>query len=148
MEKKSLATIGFTKTTAESFFNRLQSSKIKTLIDVRLNNTSQLSGFAKSQDLKFFLKAVSNIQYRHLPILAPEEDMLKTYRNLGKDWEAYSRKFLDLMEYRRIETKLSPELLENSCLLCSEDKPHHCHRRLVAEYLNDKWGGALSIKHL
>ncbi|WDR00451.1 DUF488 domain-containing protein [Devosia sp. J2-20] len=148
MEKLKVNTIGFTKTSAHEFFKRLGNAGVKKLIDVRLNNTSQLSGFAKAVDLKFFLKEISGISYEHLPILAPENSMLKDYRNGAATWAAYSDRFLELMETRRIESKLNPESFADSCLLCSEDQAHHCHRRLVVEYLNDKWKGALDIRHI
>lgn len=140
-------TIGFTKKTAERFFELLESTATKRLIDVRLNNVSQLSGFAKKDDLKFFLQRIAGIEYLHLPILAPTKAILDDYTKGGKDWDLYEQRFLDLMAERAIEDHLSPDLLANSCLLCSEDQPHHCHRRLVAEYLQNRWG-SLTINHL
>ena len=144
----NLSTIGFTKTTAEHFFARLSSARVRRVLDVRLRNTSQLAGFAKAEDLEFFLKTISNIEYQHLPLLAPEDAMLDRYKKAGGSWLAYEMEFRHLMEQRKIETRLSPEIFEGACLLCSEDKPHHCHRRLVCEYLNERWGGILSVRHL
>ena len=143
-----IATIGFTQSTAERFFNRLQNAGIKKIIDVRLHNTSQLSGFAKSEDLTYFLKAIGNIQYVHSPLLAPTDIMLKAFKKEKGDWGVYETRFLGLMKERRIEEKLKPESLEGACLLCSEALPHHCHRRLVCEYLNEQWGGQLAVRHL
>jgi uncharacterized protein (DUF488 family) len=140
-------TIGFTKKSAERFFELLRGSSTKCLVDVRLNNVSQLAGFAKRDDLKFFLRAITDIDYVHLPLLAPTQKMLDEYKKGGRDWDLYQKRFLDLMESRSIEKEVSRDLIEDSCLLCSEDKPHHCHRRLVAEYLRDRWG-TLSIEHL
>lgn len=140
-------TIGFTKTSAESFFERLRSSGVKKLIDVRLNNVSQLAGFAKRDDLRYFLRAICQIPYEHQKAFAPEKDMLDAYKKTGGEWAEYERRFVDLLAQRRIENLISPEAMEGSCLLCSEDKPHHCHRRLVAEYLREKWGG-FEIVHL
>jgi len=74
--------------------------------------------------------------------------MLKSYKRDGGDWLSYETKFLDLMSKRKIEDRYKPQMFEGACLLCSEDTPHHCHRRLVCEYLNDKWGNALTVKHL
>jgi uncharacterized protein (DUF488 family) len=148
VDRAVVHTIGFTKTTAQSFFDRLRKANVKTVIDVRLHNTSQLSGFAKSEDLKFFLREIGNIAYRHVPLLAPEDTMLSDYKKSGGSWLAYEQQFLALMSRRRIEEKLSASDLAGSCLLCSEDKPHHCHRRLVCEYLNSKWDGALEVRHL
>ncbi len=143
-----VATIGFTQTTAENFFGRLRGAGVQKVVDVRLHNTSQLSGFAKADDLAFFLKALAGIQYAHMPLLAPTDEMLNAYKKQKGEWDVYERRFLDLMGERKIEQRLQPEILRDACLLCSEAKPHHCHRRLVCDYLNSKWGGALSVKHL
>src|SRR5690348_13559212 len=129
-----ISTIGFTKTSAENFFNRLKRAGVKRVIDVRLNNISQLSGFAKKQDLQFFLREICAIEYVHLPVLAPTQKMLDSYKKNKGDWTVYEREFIDLMGCRAIEKELNIDVMDNACLLCSEDKPHHCHRRLVAEY--------------
>jgi uncharacterized protein (DUF488 family) len=139
-------TIGFTKTSAKHFFDRLKRSGAKTLVDVRLNNVSQLAGFAKRDDLDYFVHQLCNIDYIQLPALAPGKDMLDDYKKNGGSWDAYAAKFLSLMAQRRIES-IDKAALDAGCLLCSEDKPHHCHRRLVAEYLRDKWHD-VEIVHL
>ncbi len=141
-----LYTIGFTKTTAEHFFDRLKRSGATKLVDVRLNNVSQLSGFAKRDDLKFFAETICAIGYRHVPKLAPTKEILDDFKKRKGDWSEYESKFLDLMAERKIE-ELNKDDLDGGCLLCSEDKPHHCHRRLVAEYFKDKWGD-VQIVHL
>jgi uncharacterized protein (DUF488 family) len=143
-----VATIGFTKTTARDFFERLSRAGVKKVFDVRLHNTSQLSGFAKADDLAYFLREISGIEYCHQPSLAPTDDLLKAYKKQGGTWRDYERQFLDLMEARAIEQDLTPEMLDGACLLCSEATPHHCHRRLVCDYLMSKWGPILSIQHL
>jgi uncharacterized protein (DUF488 family) len=143
-----LTTIGFTKTTAEEFFERLSKARVKKLIDVRLHNTSQLSGFAKAEDLAYFLRKICGIQYLHQPLLAPTDPMLKAYKKEKGDWGAYEKRFLTLMADRQIEKKIVPAMLDGACLLCSEATPHHCHRRLVCEYLNEKWNGMLVVRHL
>lgn len=140
-------TIGFTKKTAEVFFNKLRNSGTKRLVDVRLNNVSQLAGFAKKDDLRFFLREICNIDYMHLPDLAPTQDILDEYKKNKGDWVVYEDKFLNLMSKRNIEKHTPRDIIENGCLLCSEDKPHHCHRRLVAEYLERSWGD-VEINHL
>ena len=142
-----VCTIGFTHKNAEEFFTRLKKAGVKRVVDVRLNNVSQLAGFSKRDDLQFFLKSILGIEYVHSPILAPTQDILDDYKKNKGDWKVYEQKFLALMEQRQIEQQVSKELVEEGCLLCSEDKPHFCHRRLVAEYLNNKWGG-LKIEHL
>lgn len=148
MAEINIATIGFTKTTAESFFSRLADAQVVRVIDVRLHNTSQLSGFAKSDDLAYFLKSIAHIKYQHEPLLAPTDDILKAYKKEKGNWQTYEDRFIALMEHRQIEKRLDAQLLHHSCLLCSEAKPHHCHRRLVCEYLNRKWNGKLAVRHL
>jgi uncharacterized protein (DUF488 family) len=140
-------TIGFTKKSAEAFFTKLQSAGVSRLVDVRLNNVSQLAGFAKRDDLRYFVKAICRIDYAHLPELAPTQGIMDEYRKNKGDWGLLERQFLDLMRTRQVESKVPRDLLEGACLLCSEDKPARCHRRLVAEYLGSKWGG-VEIEHI
>jgi len=140
-------TIGFTKTSAESFFTRLQKADVKKVVDVRLHNVSQLAGFAKKNDLRYFLRALCGIEYAHRPELAPTKEMLDAYKKQRGQWADYEESFLELMATRQIEQIIPRVAIDGACLLCSEDKPHHCHRRLVAEYLQDKWSD-LEIVHL
>lgn len=140
-------TIGFTKTSAEAFFMRLRKAGVKKLIDVRLNNVSQLAGFAKKDDLAYFLRSICEIPYEHRPELAPTQDMLDAYKKQDGDWSDYEKRFTDLIAQRRIEETVPREAINGACLLCSEDTPKHCHRRLVVEYLKNKWGD-LEIVHL
>lgn len=140
-------TIGFTKKTVERFFGLLRESGAERLVDVRLRNTSGLSGFAKRDDLAWFLRELCEMDYIHLPQLAPTREMLDAYRKEHKSWEVYEREFLALMEERRIAKTDIQSAVDNSVLLCSEDTPEHCHRRLVAEHLQRHWD-AVEIKHL
>lgn len=142
-----LYTIGFTKKNAEQFFGKLRQSGLTKVVDTRLNNVSQLAGFTKKDDLKFFLREILNIEYVHMPMLAPTKDILDSYKKFDGDWAAYEQRFIALIDSRGIANRLKPEDLDGACLLCSEPTPHHCHRRLVAEYLQKAWGG-LEIKHL
>lgn len=142
-----LATIGFTKKRADRFFRLLRDSGARRVIDVRLHNVSQLAGFAKRDDLAYFLREICGMDYVHTPELAPTKDILDDYKKRGGDWQAYEVSFRRLMRDRRIEERLDRDIIANSCLLCSEHEPHHCHRRLVAEYLNEHWGG-VEIAHL
>ena len=146
-----ICTIGFTKHSARQFFGILKSEGIKRLIDVRLNNASQLAGFAKRDDLLYFLE-LHGIDYVHEPrLLAPTEDLLKAYRNREITWDDYETRFLDLIARRRIEAELRPELfLPRSVLLCSEHTAEHCHRRLIVEYLSNRWPDitALHLPHI
>ncbi len=139
--------IGFTKKSAQKFFEALRVSGAKRVVDVRLNNVSQLAGFAKKNDLGYFLKSICDMDYVHLPELAPTQSMLDEYKKGGGSWSVYEQRFRDLMRERRIENKVPREVIADGCLLCSEDKPHHCHRRIVAEYLGDHWGD-VEVKHL
>lgn len=148
LSRVNVSTIGFTQTTAERFFDRLLKTGVKKVVDVRLHNTSQLAGFAKADDLAYFLKQIGDIQYVHQPILAPTDTMLKAYKKEKGDWGVYEGRFIQLMSERQIEKRLRPEMFDGACLLCSEATPHHCHRRLVCEYLNEKWNGALTVHHL
>lgn len=142
-------TIGFTKTTAEHFFGRLRQNRIERLLDVRLNNRSQLAGFAKRDDLAFFLRELIGVEYEHEPLLAPSKEILDAYKKTGEmSWLDYEERFLALIREREIERRLSPGQFDRrTVLLCSEDTPDRCHRRLVAEYLADRWGD-VEIVHL
>ena len=140
-------TIGFTKKSAADFFELLRASGAKRLVDVRLSNVSQLSGFAKKDDLEYFLSKICRMKYVHLPELAPTREMLDAYRKEHHDWITYESQFLDLLQQRHIEKMSIKRTIANGCLLCSEDTPNHCHRRLVAEYLQQQWG-AVEIVHL
>ncbi len=142
-----LFTIGFTKKSAAYFFSKLQHAGVERLVDVRLNNISQLAGFTKRDDLCYFVNTICHIDYVHLPQLAPTQNILEDYKKHRVDWQAYEHQFMDLMKLRLIENSVSRELLKGGCLLCSEEKPDRCHRRLVAEYLQEKWGD-IEIAHI
>lgn len=134
-------TIGFTRTSAEGFFDRLKSRDIERLLDVRLNNRSQLAGFAKRDDLAYFLRELVGADYEHAPLLAPTQDILDDFKKRKEmPWGEYEDRFLRLMREREVEKQLRPEeFSRRTVLLCSEDTPEHCHRRLVAEYLREHW---------
>ncbi|MBW2019348.1 MAG: DUF488 domain-containing protein [Deltaproteobacteria bacterium] len=141
-------TIGFAKKKARQFFSALRKAGIKRLIDVRLNNSSQLAGFTKRDDLSFFLEQLCDAEYIHMPILAPTKDILDDYKNKKITWQDYERRFMALMAEREIEEKVDKALFDvPAVLLCSEPTADHCHRRLVSEYLKDKWG-SIKIVHL
>ncbi|HLK04213.1 MAG TPA: DUF488 domain-containing protein [Candidatus Acidoferrum sp.] len=143
----TIFTIGFTKKSAEDFFSRLKRPGLVRVVDVRLNNSSQLAGFAKKADLEYFLRAICKVEYVHLPELAPTQELLDSYKKKKGDWERYAESFVQLLRDRRVESTVAKEILNGGCLLCSEDTPEHCHRRLVAEYFQKKWMGA-EIVHL
>lgn len=142
-----LFTIGFAETAAERFFSLLRKAGVKRIIDVRLNNTSQLAGFSKRDDLRFFLQELGGIDYVHLSALAPTQAMLDAFKKHKGSWTDYERDFRALMISRTIENVLTREVAELGCLLCSEKEPHHCHRRLVAEHIAKSWGD-VSTTHL
>lgn len=138
----NIYTIGFTKKGAEKFFSLLRSADIERLIDVRIRNRSQLSGFAKRDDLAFFLRELLGVQYDHIEELAPTKELLDEWRDDTIEWSEYEDRFYNLLGEREVEKTLSKaEFEKNTVLLCSEHKPRHCHRRLVIEYLDENWGG-------
>ena len=146
-EGMNIFTIGFTKKPAKRFFDMLRASGARRIVDVRLNNVSQLAGFAKKNDLAYFAKEICGMDYVHVPDLAPTPDLLRDYRQRKIGWEEYEVQFLALMRDRRVQITVASDLLDAGCLLCSEDQPDHCHRRLVAEYLKQHWAG-VEIVHL
>jgi uncharacterized protein (DUF488 family) len=135
MNKIELFTIDFTKKNAETFFRKLEKAGVKKIIDIRLNNVSQLAGFAKKDDLVYFLKELCECGYRHEPLLAPTKDILDGYKKKKIDWSEYEKGFKDLLKARNAHTLVSLSEFHKACLLCSEPTPEKCHRRLVAEYL-------------
>ncbi|MTJ13781.1 DUF488 domain-containing protein [Anabaena sp. UHCC 0187] len=147
-EQVNLFTIGFTQKKAEQFFETLIKSGVKRVIDTRLNNVSQLAGFAKKSDLEYFLQKIGGIEYIHILDLAPTKDILDAYKKKEITWDSYEQKFNQLITQRQIERKLSIDIIDKSCLLCSELKPHNCHRRLVAEYLQTHLEKTIKIHHL
>lgn len=147
MSNIQIFTIGFTKKSAEEFFTKLCNEDVQRIVDIRLNNTSQLAGFTKKDNLCYFLKVICHIDYVHMLDLAPTQDILDEYKKHKGDWSVYENKFLKLIAEREIEKQDIKSILDRGCLLCSEDTPDHCHRRLVAEYLRDKWGN-VEITHI
>jgi uncharacterized protein (DUF488 family) len=143
----TIFTIGFTGHSAEEFFGKLQRAGVKTLFDVRLNNVSQLAGFAKKADLKYFLNAIAGIGYVHEKSLAPTKDILDAYKKGNMTWADYEVRFNRLLAERSPESHLAPSDLDGGCLLCSEHEHQYCHRRLVTEHLQTKWG-AVKVVHL
>ncbi len=140
--------IGFTQKSASQFFGTLKANGIERLLDVRLNNTSQLAGFAKRADLAYFLREICNAVYEHEPLLAPTQEMLDTYKKKKGDWDVYTKAYLDLIRFRKVESVISKDsFLKKTVLLCSEATAEHCHRRLALEYLQQYWEG-VTIRHL
>jgi len=139
-------TIGFTKKGARKFFNLLEDRDIEQLFDVRIRNRSQLAGFAKRDDLKYFLEEILDVEYHHQPDLAPTKDLLDEWRDDEITWQEYKNRFYNLMSEREIEKEFSPtDFEEPTVLLCSENKPDKCHRRLVVEYLDEEWGNVRAV---
>lgn len=150
MDNKNLKifTIGFTGTTAENFFERLSQAGVRKVIDTRLWADTQLSGFARKKDLPFLLKNLSSADYEHKIDLAPSENILKDFKNKEITWLEYESRYLQLLHDRHIVDKLSTDDIADTCFLCAEKTPHHCHRRLLAEYLQREWNIAIEIVHL
>lgn len=143
-----LYTIGFTKKTAQQFFEALKRVQIKNLVDIRLNNTSQLAGFTKRDDLAYFTQVICGASYRHFPSLAPTQEILDALKKGKGSWEDYERRFNALIVQRRAIEQLDHAFFEEPCcLLCSEATPKHCHRRLVAEAMKRRWP-EIEIDHL
>jgi uncharacterized protein (DUF488 family) len=130
-----LYTIGFTSKSAEQFFNLLRNNEVKKIVDTRINNVSQLAGFAKGSDLKFFASEIGHIGYEHNIDFAPTKELLSKYRDKELSWQEYEVEYLNLLDMRKIAQKTDIEKLHENCLLCSEHTPEKCHRRLLAEYL-------------
>jgi uncharacterized protein (DUF488 family) len=142
-----LFTMGFAKKNAREFFAKLTEAGVKRVMDIRLNNVSQLAGFTKKEDLAFFLQAIAGIEYVHHPELAPTREILDAYKKKQLDWAGYEQRFLQLLRERQAECIVAPEEMDGACLLCSEPSAGKCHRRLVAEYLRERWG-SVEIRHL
>jgi len=137
-------TIGFTRKTAEEFFKILEDTKIEQIVDIRLNNTSQLAAFTKKLDLEFFLKKIANIDYYHFEFLSPTKEIRKKVN----DWDTYSKEYLELLEKRNVVEKLDKDFFKKrTCFLCSEPSARDCHRGLLADYLRDNWKN-VNIIHL
>lgn len=132
-----LYTIGFTKKNAEKFFGLLKSNDVNKIVDTRINNTSQLSGFAKGNDLKFFAKELNDINYQHNLDFAPTKELLSQYRKGDLTWDKYEKEYLDLLDFRKVSKKVDIKKLHKNCLLCSEHTVEKCHRRLLAEYFQE-----------
>jgi uncharacterized protein (DUF488 family) len=142
-----LFTIGFTKSKASDFFGRLQRAGVRHVQDTRLNRVSQLSGFAKQDDLRFFLDRIGGIGYSVEALLAPAAEDLDAYRKKELGWEEYARRYSTLLAARKVEQRIDLHSLDGGCLLCSEATPERCHRRLAADYLAEAAGGA-TVVHL
>lgn len=65
--KVNIFTIGFAGKSACEFFTKLKDAGVKRVIDIRLNNVSQLAGFTKKLDIEYFLKELCKIEYLHRP---------------------------------------------------------------------------------
>lgn len=141
-------TIGFTSKSAAEFFGLLKAAGVKTVFDTRLNNTSQLAGFSKREDLRFFLEAICNMGYVESKDLAPDKKLLKSYQQKELTWDSYAAEYTNGLIRRNVERLVDKSVADAGCLLCSEHLPHHCHRRLAAEYLQAQWGSVFEIKHL
>jgi uncharacterized protein (DUF488 family) len=139
--------IGFTRTSAERFFGRLSDAGVRRLVDVRLNNRSQLAGFAKRDDLAYFLRELMNAEYRHEPLLAPTSDILDDFKKRRTmPWSEYEDRYLTLLAERQVERHLDPaDFATPTALLCSEATPDHCHRRLAIGYLQRHWPGVRAV---
>lgn len=142
-----LFTVGFTKKSASEFFGLLRDAGVRRVLDVRLNRTSQLAGFAKEKDLRYFLAEIAGIDHVVVDALAPTTDLLDAYRSKSTGWPEYEEGYRALLIERQVETLVPLEMLDGGCLLCSEHTSEKCHRRVAAEYLAEHLGG-LVVRHL
>ena len=140
-------TIGYTKKSAREFFGLIKANEIDVLVDVRLYNNTQLAGFSKSRDLEFFLAALCGCGYVWAKQFAPSPALFNDYKSGQIDWaacEAVYRDFLNAhtgLDFFRLYRN------KRICLLCAEETPECCHRRLLAEKIADEYDGT-EITHL
>ncbi len=145
----NIFTIGFSQKSAKEFFELLKDNGVKTLVDARLNNRSQLAGFTKGKDLPYFLKEIANIEYMHELLLAPTKELLDGYKNKVISWEAYVQTYEHILKDRHLEDVIDISLYDNACILCSEPTAEQCHRRLAAEYIQRAFPSKkITITHL
>lgn len=144
----TLYTIGFTKKSAEQFFGLLCDNGVKQLVDVRINNTSQLAGFAKGKDLEFFTNEICHIPYKHIVDFAPTKELLDQWHKNEVTWTEYVEIYTKMLNDREIVKKYGVKSFHGACFLCSEDTPEQCHRRLLAEYLQEHSKEKVHIIHL
>jgi uncharacterized protein (DUF488 family) len=144
----TLYTIGFTKKSAEQFFELLRKNHISKLVDIRISNSSQLAGFAKGNDLAYFVKHICNANYVHITDFAPTKDLLSKWRKEEVNWEQYTKVYLSLLKERDIIKKYGVKGFDNACFLCSEETPEMCHRRLLVEYMKENSPEEVKIVHL
>jgi len=143
----TIFTIGFAGKSAEEFFTKLREAGVRHVVDVRLNNVSQLAGFTKRRDLEYFLNAIAGIDYAHMPELAPTKAILDDFKKKRISWAEYECRYQQLLRERQPASDLDAEGFDRACLLCSEPEAGQCHRRLAAEHLKERWGN-VEIKHL
>ena len=144
-----LYTIGFTQKSAQQFFELIKSNNIDILVDIRLNNKSQLAGFTKGDDLRYFLKEICNCEYQHCIEYAPTKDILDGYKKKTISWDEYVRQYIPLMQKRNVVQKFAERFSKYRavCLLCSEPTPEDCHRRLLSEMIIADYP-AITVKHI
>lgn len=144
----TLYTIGFTKKSAEQFFNLLRDNHVRQLVDIRISNGSQLAGFAKGKDLEFFLKEICHIPYKHITNFAPTKELLDLWRQKKVTWKEYEDIYTTILKERDILRKYGVKPFDGSCFLCSEETPEQCHRRLLTEYMKKYSTEDVRIVHL
>ena len=144
----TLYTIGFTKKSAERFFGLLRDNGVKQLVDIRINNSSQLAGFAKGKDLVFFVNEICHIPYQHIVDFAPTKELLDQWHKNEVTWTEYEEIYTKMLKDREIVKKYGVKSFDGACFLCSEDTPEQCHRRLLAEYMKEHSKEEVRIVHL
>lgn len=143
-------TIGFTQKTARCFFELIGTHNIELLLDIRLNNKSQLAGFTKGEDLQYFLSEICHCGYQHCLEYAPTKEILSDYQKKNITWGEYVERYTALIEERSSNGDFWKPFYSHGrvCLLCSEPTPERCHRRLLAELLAAHVPEKVEIVHI
>jgi uncharacterized protein (DUF488 family) len=143
-------TIGFTQKSAKHFFDTLYDNGIEMMIDIRINNISQLAGFAKGDDLEYFLDKIYGIKYVYRSVFAPTKELLKDYRDKVISWDEYIIIYNRMLDERNSCKNFLKDYANYNkvCLLCSEATAEKCHRRLLADRINQIFPTETEVIHL
>lgn len=140
-DKKDFFTIGYEGITFENYINKLITSDINILCDVRKNPFSMKFGFSKNM-LRHTLQQVG-IKYIHLPELGIESEdrqllnTLEDYKTLFKEYEATTIQTNEAQQALMYIYDISKQ--ENIALTCFEKDIEYCHRGVIAKMLQNKY---------
>lgn len=136
-------TIGTNGKNKEIFAEILNAVDVNTVIDVRLWRQSRFVPWTSGTNLQRML----GDKYKYIPELTPTLDLLTKIKNGTINWAEYEQIFNDILKKRRIENLFTPDTINKVCFLCAEKTAENCHRRLVAEYLQQHFPD-IEIVHL